>query len=103
MGNRDVNAPDPAEVVAALSDLDPSLERICLNGSCYKLYKLLKSVFPDAESYMNATRDHVVTRIGGELYDISGKLPKKRHADYHAMSSKEREVASRWAHRKGFS
>ena len=92
--------PDPTAVIAAVYDLDPSLRQICVNGSCYRFYLLLKTIFPEAVPYMNIQRDHVVTKIGQDLYDISGKLPKKRHADYHEMSPKEIEIASKWGHRR---
>ena len=94
------NKSDPVDFISTISDLDPSLKRICLNGACYKFHLVLKSAFPEAVAYMNEQRDHVVTKIGTDLYDISGKLPRKRHADYHEMTPKEIEVASKWAHRK---
>jgi len=40
------------------------------NGGCYQFYKILKSVFPEAEPYYNS--DHVITKIGNNFYDISG-------------------------------
>jgi hypothetical protein len=61
---------------------------------------LLKTVFAEAVPYMNEQRNHVVTKIGQDLYDISGKISRKRHSDYHEMSPKEIEVASKWGRGK---
>jgi len=45
-------------------------EYIYKNGSCYQLYKILESVFPNAKPYYKD--DHVVTKINGKYYDITG-------------------------------
>jgi hypothetical protein len=37
---------------------------------CYKLYKLLKLLFPDATGWYNGT--HVITQIGSDIFDIDG-------------------------------
>ena len=100
MSENDHGRPSPVEFISMLSELDPSLKKSCVNGSCYKFHLVLECMFHDAIPYMNAQRDHVVSKIGSDLYDISGRLPKKRHSDYHEMSPKEIEVASKWSYRK---
>ena len=55
-----------------LRQLHPELEHQCLNGSCFRLYKLLELVFPGAEPWYD--HDHVITRIGGRFYDIRGEV-----------------------------
>lgn len=62
---------------------------IFLNGGCYRLYQILKFVFPDAvacKADFAETPDrtdsdgnsfvlsHVVTRIGDRFYDIDGEF-----------------------------
>jgi len=41
-------------------------------GSCYQLYKILKTVFPEAKPLINLDGQHIVTNIGGINYDING-------------------------------
>ena len=41
-------------------------------GSCYHFYLILKEVFPDAEPYYD--NDHIVTKIDGKFYDITGEV-----------------------------
>jgi hypothetical protein len=40
-------------------------------GNCYQFYKILKSVFKDAEAYYDG--NHVWTKIDGKFYDIRGE------------------------------
>ena len=40
-------------------------------GNCYQFYKILKSVFKDAEAYYDS--NHVWTKIDGKFYDIRGE------------------------------
>lgn len=43
------------------------------NGSCYQLFKILESVFPDAKPFYSDEDDHVVTKINGKYYNWIGK------------------------------
>lgn len=47
------------------------------NGSCYQFYKILKLVFPQAIGYYNS--DHVITKINGRYYDITGEVKETNH------------------------
>ncbi|WP_104373495.1 hypothetical protein [Desulfocucumis palustris] len=64
---------EPEYLIKALRDTDSYIEMIYLNGGCYRFYKFLKSIFPKAEPYINPRKDHVVTKIGDNFYDIRGK------------------------------
>lgn len=64
-----------------LRESDPYITGHFSQGSCFKLYKMLKRLYPGAEPYKcgfhNGTLhqdvfQHVVTKIGGVLYDING-------------------------------
>ncbi len=46
-------------------------------GSCYRFYLILKSVFPEAQAYYDS--NHVITRIGDRYYDITGEVDCERH------------------------
>lgn len=52
-------------------------ETVYTRGSCYQFFKILKSVFPEAEAYYN--QSHVITKIGGSFYDITGEVEKDNH------------------------
>ena len=56
-----------------LRQLHPELEHQCLNGSCFRLYKLLELAFPGAEPW--CAHGHIITRIGDKFYDIRGEVP----------------------------
>ena len=43
-------------VIAAIRDLHPDLERTCLHGSCFKLHELLAMLCPDAVPYVKSPR-----------------------------------------------
>lgn len=49
---------------------------IYTHGSCYKLYEILKTVYPDAVAYYRYSYEdsHVITRIGRKYYDINGEV-----------------------------
>lgn len=52
-------------------------ETVYTTGSCYRLYKILEFVFPQANAYYNS--DHVITEINGRYYDITGEVEKTNH------------------------
>ena len=47
-------------------------QQVYTEGSCYHFYLILKEVFPTAKCYYD--QDHVITKIGNEFYDITGKI-----------------------------
>lgn len=52
-------------------------ERVYTEGSCYQFYRILKDKFPESEAYYNS--DHVITKIQGRFYDITGEVEKTNH------------------------
>ena len=88
--------------VSSVRELHPGLEQACLHGNCYKFHKVLSMAYTDAVPYVNAERDHVVTRIGDGLYDITGRIGGvngKAGRAYHVMSASEEKAASKWRRR----
>ncbi len=65
-----------------LRDSSDKQMRIFTTGSCFKLYLILKTIFPKAIPYWSDVDGHAITKIGREYYDIGGKL------DYKYVSSK---------------
>lgn len=48
-------------------------------GSCYRLYLLLKMVFPNATLWYDRVVGHVYTEIDGKFYDIRGWHKRQPH------------------------
>lgn len=47
---------------------------IFTNGSCFRLYSILKHVVPGAVPYWSDADAHAVVKIGDNFYDIGGKV-----------------------------
>lgn len=58
--------------IAALRDSFIGSQQVYTQGSCYHLYLILKEVFPEALPYYDG--DHVITKIDGKYYDITGEV-----------------------------
>lgn len=67
---------DPLALIEAIRDSTPYMHVIYRFGSCWKFYKILKVVFPEAEPYYvyDHETSHVVTKINGKFYDITGEV-----------------------------
>lgn len=63
--------------ISTVRDSHPTMVSIFTHGSCLYFYRILKSVFPQAEAYYDM--DHVITKIGDRYYDITGEVKKKNH------------------------
>jgi len=63
----------PSEFIELLNS-DKYIEAIYLNGNCYKLYLLLKKLYPESELYITKEKNHIVTKINGRYYDITGDV-----------------------------
>ena len=90
---------DVANVVDVIRRFAPDMRHRCLHGDCYQFHLFLKEMFPDAVPYMNRERDHVVTRIGDDFYDVTGRVGSahgKAASRYHEMDAKEVAVAAKW-------
>jgi len=55
-----------------LRNSHPTIREIYLKGSCYNLYIVLKTIFPQAEVYYDG--DHIITLIDKRFYDIRGEV-----------------------------
>lgn len=68
---------NPIEIITRIRESDPYIEMIYLYGGCYKFHEILKGIFLEAEPYINKEKDHVVTKIDGNYYDITGCVKGK--------------------------
>lgn len=49
-------------------------EQIYTQGSCFRLYKILQSLFLQANPYYSHLDGHWITEIDGKFYDINGEI-----------------------------
>jgi hypothetical protein len=63
--------------LAELRDAFPGSEEVFTRGSCFRLYRMLRAICPDAECWYDS--DHAITCIGGRWYDITGEVRPGRH------------------------
>lgn len=55
-------------------------------GGCYGFYTILKSIYPEAKAYfLDSEREHIITKIGDNYYDITGKV----YGDGHIKLKKD--------------
>jgi len=83
---------NPERFLDTLRNSDKYIKDIYLNGGCYKLYLILKLIYPDAKPYINQNRDHVVTMIDNCFYDISGKVD----GDFSPLKNDDIEECQKW-------
>lgn len=74
-------------LITEISNSNPIIEDIFLNGSCCNFYFILKSVFPESVAYFNI--EHVITKIGNRYYDITGEISLKEFSDKKYMPINE--------------
>lgn len=72
------------QIINFLDELRESADdmyEIFTEGSCYRLYKILKTLYPQAEAYWSESDGHAITKIDNSYYDIGGEI-KKSYVDY---------------------
>ncbi len=73
--------------LAELRDAFPGSEEVFTRGSCFRLYRMLRVICPDAECWYDM--DHAITRIGGRWYDITGEVSPGRHEPLSAAYGRD--------------
>ena len=48
--------------------------KIYTEGSCFRLFKMLKTIFPSAKPFYSQADGHWIIRIEDEFYDINGQI-----------------------------
>lgn len=71
-----------------------------MQGGCYRFHMFLKVVFPNAVALIHNEGDHIVSKIGNDLYDIKGKVEKGDHELYSPLTEIYRWEAERWSFHK---
>ena len=85
----------PAKLITALRKTDPYIKDIFMSGGCYKFHLFLKAIFPVSMPYINRSKDHIITRIGGRFYDITGEY--KQYSNYIPMTKEDVKMAKKWS------
>ena len=81
-------------VLDALRDAVPNARHHFTSGCCYRLYLLLKAVWPHAIAWYDG--NHVVTQIHGRFYDITGRVFIKHHTYRISQEPRIARTAHRW-------
>ena len=82
-----------------LRESDFYIEHIYTRGGCYQLYKILKTLWPEAQPYAlgkGKGMAHVATKICGLLWDISGEVMDGDN-EFHPMTHEEMTIAEEWS------
>lgn len=69
----------PKQFIASVRESFEGSVTVYTRGSCYRFYKILKLVFPDAEPWVDVVEGHVITKIGDRFYDITGEVIKNQN------------------------
>ena len=83
------------DILKKLRESDVYIQHIYMLGGCYQLYLILKAIFPDhATPYISKNKDHIVTKIYGHFYDITGKVDG---SDYFLLDESDVEMVEKWS------
>lgn len=84
---------DIENVIKTLRESDPYIETIFTQGGCYAFHLFLKSLYPHAKPMLSEDKEHVVSLIHGDYYDITGRV----NEFYDPMTQEEIQVAETWS------
>lgn len=90
-----------------MNESDFYIKKIYTHGGCYQFFKILKTVFPDAEPYLcggfngaleKEWFDHVVIKIDGLYYDILGEFKKEnsRYEFIRPLKNSDLKTVENW-------
>lgn len=87
---------DVLKIIDALRESDFYVQAIFTEGSCYRFYIFLKAIFPQSTPYLNNKRNHIATKIGDNLYDITGIV---NSSDFEPLKNEDLEMVEKWSFR----
>lgn len=76
---------DVEKFISTIRDSFIGSQQVYTEGSCYHFYLILKEVFPEAECIYDG--DHVLTRLDGKCYDITGIVSEPNGASSFGKSA----------------
>jgi len=72
----------------------PKITEIFKEGSCFNLYLILSTHYPQSTPYYNS--DHIITKINNHYYDIEGEVKNTKHylplSKYHSKKTLSKAV-----------
>jgi hypothetical protein len=84
--------------ILELNKSDEYIHHIFTKGGCYKFHILLSKMFKKCTPYISKDENHVITRINGRYYDITGEVTD---LDGYTFLGKRRiPIVENWSFRK---
>lgn len=77
---------------------DETIPKIFLQGSCFRLYSLIRIVWESAEPYYSYHDGHWVIKIGESYYDINGEIAPEYIHDKSYVKGDPISEASAYIH-----
>lgn len=78
--------------IRRIRESHPEMVKIFTQGSCLHFFLILRSFYPQAEAWLDS--DHVVTKIGDRMYDITGEVKEGEYfpSTEYVISSSRRKI-----------
>lgn len=76
-----------------LRNTDPAIEQIFTMGGCFALYEFLKKIYTEAEPYIDKDGSHVITKLGGSYFDITGEVSK---VAFRKLTKEDEAECKKW-------
>lgn len=86
----------PIDFIKLIRESDRYIQAIYTQGGCYQFHLILKRLFSPVECLINVEKDHVVTKIGGKLYDINGIVT----GEYYPLTKEDLIKVKNWSFSK---
>lgn len=74
-----------------LKDSFPDAQKVYTEGSCFRLYLILNTIFPNCKPYYSEIDGHWITKIGNDYFDINGQL-NEEYVEFKKYELVESEV-----------
>jgi len=85
-------------LLAALREAHPDMQSLFLEGQCYNLWRIVRTVFPEAGCLYSMAEGHVYIGYQGKVYDIRGKHVRAP-LDLQPFDHRCRDKPHRWGAR----
>jgi len=82
-------------LVNSLRKTDRYIQSIFMQGGCYQFHLFLKNIFTDAIPFIHKNKDHIVSKIGNKLFDITGIIENEN--EYYLLKKSELEMVEKWS------
>lgn len=82
-------------LVNSLRETDRYIESIFMQGGCYRFHLFLKNIFSDATPFIHKDKDHIISKIGDQFFDIKGIVENKN--EYSPLKKSELEMVENWS------